>query len=293
MHLLVQSAIDGLMFGSIYAIAGLAFGLVYRLSRVFHIAFGSIGTLGAFVAVAVAGDDGGAGLAVGIVLGALAGAAVTLLIRWAVYGPMLRGGADQGATFVASLGLALLIQALVVLAFGADNRSFAVDDFVRRHALGGYSVSGLTIAAVLAGAACVTGLGVLLHRTRWGHQTRALASNPEQAQLVGIRTVPVTAAVWALAGLLSVVAFVLFGMTSNVVATSGMQLTLFAALAVIAGGVGSLGGTYATGLLIGVLDAVTASKLPGQWSTTAVFLAFILLLLVRPQGLRPTWEAAR
>jgi branched-chain amino acid transport system permease protein len=290
MHVLVQSIVDGLVFGAVYAIAGVTFGLVYETTKVFHIAFGSIGTLGTYVAVWIAGAGSGVGALVGTTLvGMLVGGAATIVVVSLVYQPLVRRGAGPGATFVASLGLSFVIEAVVVLVFGPNNRSFAVNAFVRQHDVAGYGISwydGVVVAIAIVLIGCIS---LLLNRTRAGHQVRAVASNREQAQLVGIRTGIVTLVVCGLASAVAIISFVLLAMHSSVVATGGTQLTLFAILAVIAGGVGSIAGTASVGVAIGALNGITASLLPGDsagaWSTTIVFALVLVLILARPSGL--------
>jgi branched-subunit amino acid ABC-type transport system permease component len=286
MHVLVQSIIDGLVFGAIYAIAGLTFGLIYDVTKVFHIAFGSIGTLGTYVAVALAGSNGSlAHIVSSVALGALVAGAATVAVVVLVYRPLIRRGADSGATFVSSLGLATLIEALVILGFGANDRSFSVDSFVRRHDVGGFGISNFHVVGVGLAVVVVIALILLVDHTRFGHQLRAVASSREQADLVGIRSGVVATTACALAGALSVIAFVLVGMNGAVVATGGTQLTLFAVLAVIAGGVGRFWGTAILGFALGVLSGVSGTVFPGQWSATAVFVCALVLILLRPRGL--------
>jgi branched-subunit amino acid ABC-type transport system permease component len=293
MHVLVQSIIDGLLFGAIYAIAGVTFGLIYDVTKVFHIAFGSIGTLGVYLAVALAGNDGSlARVITSVTLGALVGGAATALVVVLLYQPLVRRGADGGATFVASLGVALLIQALVVLAFGPDNRSFAVDAFVHRHEVASFGVSDFHVVTILLALILVVGLAAVVNYTRFGHQVRAIASSREQAELVGIRTDVVAASACAVSGAVSVIAVVLLGMNGAVVANGGTQLTLFAILATIAGGAGSFSGTATVGAGLGLLGGVSGAVFPGQWSTTVVFGCALVLILVRPRGFAFTAKRA-
>lgn len=275
--------IDGLLFGAIYAIAGVTFSIVYDITKVFHIAFGSICTLGVYVAVALAGEDGSIFHLVGSVLaGGMVSAAATALVVAAIYQPLVNRGADNGATFVSSLAVALLIQALVVLAFGPNNRSFPVDAFVRRHDVFGFGVSAFHVVGVALAVLVVAGLGLLLGRTTFGHQVRAIASNREQAELVGIRTKLMVPAACAIGGGFSVIAITLLGMNGAVVTTGGTQLALFAVLAAIAGGSGGIYATACVGAGLGILGGVSGALFPGEWSTTAVFAFALVLIVSRP-----------
>jgi branched-subunit amino acid ABC-type transport system permease component len=289
LHVLVQSVIDGLLFGAIYAIAGASFGLIYNVTKVFHIAFGSIGTLGVYVAVSLAGNASGFGVIAGSVfIGMLVGMLATIAVVVLIYQPLISRGANSGTTFVSSLAVALIIQALVVLLFGVDNRSFAVDNFVLRHTIAGFGISTFHVVTVVLAVLVVAGLNAFLNRTCFGQQVRALAANREQAELIGIGSGLVASAACGLAGFLSVIAFVLLGMNGAVVATGGTQLTLFAVLATIAGGSASIVGTAAVGAALGVLGGISGAAVPGEWSTTVVFVCAVAFILIRPRGVSST-----
>jgi branched-subunit amino acid ABC-type transport system permease component len=294
LHVLVQSAIDGLLFGAIYAIAGASFGLIYNVTKVFHIAFGSIGTLGVYVAVSLAGNASSFGVITSTVfVGMLVGMLTTIAVVALVYQPLTNRAANSGSTFVSSLAVALVIQAVVVLIFGADNRSFAIDSFVLRHNIGGFGISEFHVVTIALAVVVVAGLNAFINRTRFGQQIRALAANREQAELVGIRSRLVVSVACGAAGLLSVIAFVLLGMNGAVVATGGTQLTLFAVLATIAGGSGSIVGTALVGAGLGLLGGISGAAVPGEWSTTVVFVCAVVLILFRPQGISaPTAKRA-
>jgi len=286
MHLLLQSVINGLIIGSIYAIGAVTFGIIYDLTKVFHLAFGAIGMLGAYVAVSVAGTSGGVTTMIeACLLGVLATAATTIVTVTFVYDPLVRRGADSGITFVASLSLELLLSGGILLIFGPTVRTFSVAGFLVQHDIGGYEFSSFYLFVVVVLLVIAVSLSWVLTHTRTGNQIRAIASNREQAQLVGIQTRLLIAGACAVAGGLSAVAFILQGMQGNISDADGTELTLFAVLAVLAGGIGSIGGPIIVGLAIGVVGSVTVTVLPGQWSTTVIFLAATLLILTRPRGL--------
>jgi branched-chain amino acid transport system permease protein len=289
MHLLIESIIDGITTGSVFALLGVTFGLIYYLTKVFHLAFGSIGTAGTFVGVAVAAGHGSFGALIGgSVLGVALGAMLTLVIVGLVYQPLARRGANSGTTFVASLGLALLIEAGVELIFGAGDRTFSVTAFTDDHTVLGYGLSWFNGVEVALMIAVVGVLVYLLNRTRLGFQIRATASSPEQAQLLGIRAGLIVVGACGVLGGISVIAFILYGMSGSVIATSGEQLTLYAVLAALAGGVASPIRTAVAGLAIGLLNSVGAAYIPGQWAIVLVFAIAAAVILARTRGVART-----
>ncbi len=293
MHALIQAVINGCVFGGIYALAGVTFGLFYQVSKVFHIAFATLGTLGTMIAVTIAGDGGAAAIIAGLLVGVAATAVATAAVYLVIYRPLVRRGADTGTTFVASLGLSLLIEALMSLGFGSQNRSFNALGLTRQRDVAGFGVSPLHLTVVALMVVVVGMLSSALRRTRVGHQVRAMISHPEQAELVGIRTFPLSLAVCAVIGGLSVMPFALQGLNSSVVISSGLPLTLFAVLAMIAGGIGSVWGTAVAGMAIGVINGLAAAVVPGQWATSVVFVCALILIVIRPTGVVRTPATAR
>lgn len=286
MDLLINAGVHGVILGAAYGIAGVTFGLLYRISRVFHIAFYAVGVVGAIVATQIAGQAESlapilAGLAAGI---GLAGVATALIFLF-LYQPLRSQGASAGVTFIASLGLALVIEAGAAIIAGPESRAFPVADFTHQSSVRGVRVSGLLVASVAMVAAITVLAGFLLSHTKVGHQVRALMSSREQAELVGINVGLLTGLCCGLAGGASVLAFTIQGMNSSVSFGGAIPLTLFAVLAMLLGGVESIAGTAIAGMGIGVLEGVVADLVPGQWASTVVFLLAILLILYAPSGL--------
>jgi branched-chain amino acid transport system permease protein len=283
--LLGQAIIQGLIFGSIYAIAAIGFGLVYHTTGVFHIAYGSILALATFVIVTLgAGLPPIATLGVGVV-GVAVAVAASLAVYGGVYAVLERRGATAMVVFVASLGVSMAIEGAIVIVFGASVQNFNADALLQVHFVAGLGASYLGIMTVVAGAVSLAIVLWLMNQTRWGFQVQAVASNRLLAEGIGIRPWRVIVAVYALAATLSVVAGVLLGMTTSVTAGMGTNVSLLAAIAVLMGGSQSYFGAYAGGLIIGIVQAVAATVLPGEWGVTAVFGLFLVVILVRPSGL--------
>lgn len=283
--LLVQALVQGLVFGSFYAIAAIGFGLIYHTTGVFHIAYGSILALATYVVVILAtGLSAAVTLAAGVA-GAAVAVVVTLAVYLGIYAVLERRGASSMVVFVASLGVAMAIEAAILIVFGTTVQRFDAPFLLKVHFVAGVGISYLGLATILVGASILGVVLWLMNRTRWGYQVRALASNRMLAEGIGIRPRRVIVVVYAIAAVLSVVAGVLLGMTTIVVAPMGTSLTLMAAMAVLIGGSQSYLGAYIAGLALGVVQATAAMLLPGEWSVSAVFGFFLLVILVRPKGL--------
>jgi branched-chain amino acid transport system permease protein len=286
-NVVFDAVVNGLILGSAYAIAGVVFGLFYRIVKVFHYAFAAIGTAGAYLAATVAGSNSGSGTGEvigGILSGMVLAGVLTALCYVGVYRPLSRRGASSGTTFVAALALGLIIEAAQVVVTGPDNKAFNLAGFTQQSNILGMHLSGLHFMA-LALLVVVSGIcWIYMKHTRYGRQTEAIISNIEQAELVGIRSGLVTVVVCFGLGALSVLAFVIQGINSSVSIAGGVPLTLFGVLAMLCGGIASIWGTTIAGLLIGVVGGLAASLIPGQWSSVVVFVIAMAFVLIKPSS---------
>jgi len=277
---------QGLTFGCLYGLAALGFAILYHTTKVFHIAYGSIGVLGSFVAVWLySGDSTGK-----LIISVLAGAAAAFVLTFAVFaGPyrfMERRGADRLAVFVASLGVAYSIPAVLILVFGPEIRSYTIPGLLKVRDVLGLPLTSLGFITIGLSVATLGGLTLALARTRWGYQVRALASNRELSQLVGARSELTLLGVYAVGGLCCAVSASLLGMFSNITSAGGTSLALYAAVAVIAGGLQSYAGGWFLAVLLGFLQPIMSFLISSQWAPVGVFGTVLLLILIRPAGLQ-------
>jgi branched-subunit amino acid ABC-type transport system permease component len=284
-HILLQGVVQGVVYGGVYAVAALGFSLIYSVTGVFHIAYGAILTMGVYTLFAVGGGDAIGELLLGLAAGVALASLITMLVYLTIYGPLQKRGASTLELFVISLGLNLAIGALVIIIFGPDTKSFSLPSFTQLHEVLGLRISDLGFVCIAAGLAALAGIHFAARRTLFGQQVLAVSANPELARLRGVRVKMVVGSVFAVAGALSVVSGVLLGMNSSVTVESGTSLTLLASIATLLGGKGSYVGAYTGGLIVGLVSALANALIPGQWSTAAVFGTFVLIVLVRPQGL--------
>jgi branched-subunit amino acid ABC-type transport system permease component len=163
------------------------------------------------------------GLAAGMAIAGL----ITALCADFVYRPLINRGATSGTTFVSSLALGLIIEAIVVVIGGPESRSFSLAAFTEQTSYSGIRLSGLHVLAVVLSVGVAAAAGLFMRGTPIGRQTEALISNPEQAELVGIRTGALSVTLCAALGAISVLGFSLQGMNSSVSLQGGVPLTLF------------------------------------------------------------------
>ena len=280
--ILVQVIVGGLLLGAIYALFSSGLTLVWGMMNIVNFAHGDFVMLGMYVAFVVytllgAGPLLGAPLAV-LVLATLGVIVYFGLIRDIMKGPML-------AQILGTFGLALLVRYSVFWWFGANFLSLP------ENIVGGtFEIAGLRIQAsrLLAGgvALLVTfGLHLLLTRTSLGSKMLAVAEDSTAAQLMGIRPDTMQAIAWAIAAGATGLAGALIATFFYIVPTVGETLGIVAFVTVSLGGFGSVPGALMAGLLIGVIESLSAYWIGAVYKDMVVYSLFLGFLWFRPQGL--------
>ena len=209
---------------------------------------------------------------------------------WLLQRGVLNGtlGRDPLPSLVVTFGLSIVIQNLLLELFSADPRSIETGGLATRSlALGdGLAVGVLPLVVFGIALAATAALQWLFARTQLGRAFRAVSDDREIAELMGLDAHKVYALATGIAFVLIALAGVLQGMRTTVSPSDGPLLLLFAFEAVIIGGMGSFWGTFAGALLLGVTQQIGFRIDPG-WGLWAGHVMFLLVLLVRPQGLFP------
>ncbi len=280
--ILLQVIVSGLLMGAVYALFSSGLTLIWGMMNVVNFAHGDFVMLGMYVAFFTF-TLVGAGPLVSVPLAALLlaglGAVVYLgLIRHVMRGPML-------AQILSTFGLALLLRYGAFWAF-SSNFVTLPDTLVG----GTFAVGGLRIEAsrLLAGGVALLltlGIHLMLTRTMLGSRLLAVSEDRSAAMLVGIRPEPMQALAWALAGASTGIAGALIALFFYVSPTVGEALTLIAFITVSLGGFGSVPGALIAGVLIGIIQALSAFWAGAVYQDVVIYALFLALLWVRPQGL--------
>jgi branched-chain amino acid transport system permease protein len=280
--ILVQVIVGGLLLGAVYALFSAGLTLIWGMMNIVNFAHGDFVMLAMYVAFVVWKLFGGGPLAgapiAALVLATLGVVVYFGLIRSIMKGPML-------AQILGTFGLALLLRYAAFWYFGANFLSLP------ENLVGGtFDVFGIRIEAsrLLAGvvALIVTGaLHFLLTRTTLGSKMLAVSEDSSAAQLMGIRPDTMQAIAWAIAAGVTGIAGALIATFFYVVPTVGETLGLIAFVTVSLGGFGSVPGALVAGLLIGVIESLSAYWIGAVYKDIVVYALFLGFLWFRPQGL--------
>ncbi len=272
--------VTGLMSGLITGLAALAVTLVFGIARFANAATGDMMTLGAYVALSVATATGS------LVLGGVAGTAASLLVAVAFYLLVFRklAGRSSVTALLASIGVGFIIRAGLGLTYGFQQQVFPVP-LVRPWVGFGFRLLPLDLELAALAAATLVTVFLVLHATPVGRRMRAVADDPALARVSGVEPERVMLTLWAMAGAVAAVAGLMVGIKTVVQPELGWNVLLPAFTAAILGGIGSPVGAVVAGLLLGVVQELSTPFVGFTYKLAVVFLALLLVLLVRPTGL--------
>ena len=278
--------IIGLLLGGTYALMAMGLQLQYGVARIMNLANGEILIAGAFSTFwFYAGTHLSPLLALFLVVPA------AFVLNWAIYRvlilPLVRRAKSQGKlevdSILATFGLSFISVGIMLAIFGGEYLDYSylsqpIFIFGERYGLN-------RVVAILASAALCVGLYLWLHKTRAGLALRAVSVNPTAAGLVSINVVSASAFAFALGGAVTAAGGGLLSMFLTFDVSLGVVFTLKALIIVILGGVGDIRGTIVAAFILGLAETAVATLIDPGLTLAAAYVLFMVVLLVRPEGL--------
>ena len=279
---LLQVVVSGLLLGAVYALFSSGLTLIWGMMNVVNFAHGDFVMLGMYTAVTIWTALGGgpwASVPVAAILIATLGViSYFFLVRHIMKGPML-------AQILGTFGLALFLRYGALWFFSANFRSLPDNIVGHSFVLAGIRFEGSRVLAAAVGLGVTLVLHLILTRTAIGSRMLAVSEDATAAQLMGIRPQRMQALAWAMAGAATGIAGALIALFLPISPTSGETLAIVAFVTVSFGGFGSVTGALVAGLLIGVVESVSAYLIGPVYKEVIVYTLFVLVLWFRPQGL--------
>ena len=281
-----EAVLGGMLVGGMYGLIALGLNLQYGIARMMNLAYGEALMGSAFTAFWLFMLWQIDPLASMLLSVPLAFGANWLIYRWLLT-PLIRRAANQDVleadTILVTFGLLFVFQGLALVQWGGEYRGYT-------YLAVPVNVLGATLALnrlIAFGAAIALGLALywVLRATRLGGALRAIAIDPVAAQLVAIDVPRLSALAFAAGGAIMAAAGTLVSMFLSFNASIGIVYTLKALIVVIMGGVGRMLGCLLAGLILGVAESVGAWLVDPGLTLAINFALFLLVLLVRPQGL--------
>lgn len=280
----VETVIQGLLLGGLYALFAAGLSLVFGIMRLVNLAHGDLIVASAFVILIVVEATG-----LNPFLSALIAAPALFGFGYALQRVVLNRvlGADILPPLLVTFGLSVALQNGMLELFSADSRRLPAGGLENESLnFGLVTVGTLPLITLASAIAAIFLLNRLLYRTALGRAFRATSDDPVTASLMGIDPKRIFAIATGLAMVVVTLAALYLGMRSNFDPSIGPARLIYAFQAVIVGGLGSLWGTLAGGAIIGVAQTVGAQINP-EWQILAGHVAFLVVLILRPRGLFP------
>jgi len=291
-----QELVNGVATGALYSLVALGFSMVYGVLKLLNFAHGDLYMIGAFTGYFVIQWFGGPtalGIPVPLLLiimfvlaAGLVGGMGVAIERFA-YRPLR--DAPRIAPLITAIGISFFLENSVLLLFGGQTRVYNTPDFISLSSginIGPVSIDTVQIMVLVTGAALMVGLRLLVNKTGLGRQMRAVASDREAAEMIGINVNMTIAATFflgsALAGVAGVMAGLMFNQVTNLI---GFIVGLKAFTAAVVGGIGSIPGAMLGGLLIGIAESMITGYVSSTYTNLIVFGILIAVMLARPSGL--------
>ncbi|WP_442582909.1 branched-chain amino acid ABC transporter permease [Mesorhizobium sp. ASY16-5R] len=280
----LDTIVQGILLGGLYALFAAGLSLVFGIMRLVNLAHGDLIVLAAFLILLLV-----SALGLNPFVAALVAMPIMFGIGWLLQSQLFNRtlGPDILPPLLVTFGLSIVIQNALLEGFSADSRRISLGALETASLnLGPINVGVMPLLTFLSGVLVIVGLNQLFYRTSLGRAFRATSDDVVTAGLMGIKPDRIFATATGIAMVVVTIAALCLGTRANFDPTIGPARLIYAFEAVIIGGLGSLWGTLAGGVIIGVAQTLGAAVNP-EWQILAGHIAFLLVLLVRPRGLFP------
>lgn len=280
--ILLQQIANGLSVGMGYALVALGLTLIFGVLHVINFSHGETFMIGGLLTL-IATTTLGLPYLVALPLAGLGGAVLGLAINWLAVKPLLPRRDGAADVLLATFAVSILIHQAVIMLWGPTPAR--IDGVPGTFEIGPVVLTGQRLFVLGAGLALLVALEWMLRRTRFGVELRAVAQSQFAARVVGIDVDRINGVTFSIAAVVAALGGALLSPVILYSASMGQVVIIKAFVVVVIGGMGSISGAVACGLLVGLLEAVLG-LFAGEGIATAVIYSLLLAtLLIRPQGL--------
>jgi branched-chain amino acid transport system permease protein len=280
----IDTLIQGILLGGLYSLYATGLSVIFGIMRLVNLAHGDLIVLGAFLILALIAAGVPLGVACAIVVPVMF--ALGYLLQSVLLNRAL--GRNILPPLLITFGLSIIVQNGLLETFSADTRRLDVGALQSASLPigGGIAVGVMPLICLAAAIAVILLLNGIFYRTAVGRAFRATSDDVEIAQLMGINNRSIYALTMGISLAVCAVAAFFLGTRANFDPSIGPARLLYAFEAVIIGGLGSLWGTLAGGIVVGVAQTIGAHLDP-EWQILSGHVAFLIVLVIRPRGLFP------
>ena len=282
-QVMVQSLINGILLGGLYAIVGLGMSLIFGIMRMTNIAHGDFMILGTFFCMILAIQFTG-----NVLLALLVTVIIMAVLGFLIQSFIINRVIDKGSepTLLVTFGLSILIQNVLFLFFGADPRTIP-NASLRANIVNNqwFSISGTFLINFVVAVVVILAVNLIIKKTPFGRAIRATSDNVAAAELMGVNTKRIYSYTMCLTVVTASIAGLLIGQTYAFYTYTGTQWLIIAFGVVVIGGMGSILGTLIGGIVLGLAQLVGSAIFGTAYQLLAGYAVMLIILAVRPRGL--------
>jgi branched-chain amino acid transport system permease protein len=281
-----QFLVNGIITGSIYALIGLGFALIYNTTHIFHIAYAGVYIAGSYayyffyrVIHLPLFFSFLAGIIVSVVL--------NLIIEFLIYRPAYKRKSSPMISLISSIGCYICIVNLIALLFGNEVK-IIYQGVQPSYNFGNIIVTQIQIIQIVSFVFIFILYLLFMKKTNFGKFIIAFSNNPELLSSIGINIFNLRVIIFIVSGVLAGIASCLVATDIGMDPWSGMSLLLVGIVSLIVGGVGKFNTAVLGGFLIGIIQSIVVWKTSAKWQDCITFLILIIFLLFKPEGILGT-----
>jgi branched-subunit amino acid ABC-type transport system permease component len=279
MDILLQSIVNGILAGCIYALFAMGLTLIYGVLNFVNFAHGELIMWGAYFLYLFVSEPFSLPLVVAVVPAIVCTVCLGLAMDYAVFRPLRK--ADRLTLLIAAMGLSFLLRNAAQFFWGAEVRTYGLE-IVRGYRFLGVSLTAHQLLIIAVTVVCVIGVYLLFFRTSLGKSMRAVSDNLELARVVGINARRSIQAAWVVSAVLAGTGGILLALDTNLNPEMGVINLVKAFAATLIGGVGNLWGALLGGLLIGLAENLSVLVISPGYKDAVAFAIMVGILLTRP-----------
>jgi branched-chain amino acid transport system permease protein len=279
---LISALITGVLLGGIFAITALGLSLVFGVMRLVNIVHGELIVLGAYLSLELTRHAGLDPLLTILIVAPVLFAFAAPLHR-VLLEPLMAKGPEPA--LLTTFALSVIGQNLFILIWSGDTQSLQASYATASLSLGSVRIPAMYLISFAIALLLCGGVHLMLQRTGLGREIRASSEDSATAAGLGVNVTRVRLFVYGIAAACAAIGGVLVGLTFDFTPTTGLTYLLTGFAVVVLGGLGSVKGTLLGAILLGVVESVGASFFGDGYRDLIGFVAFLIVLSLRPQGL--------
>lgn len=282
--ILMQLLINSLIIGSIYALVSAGFSLIYSTNKFMHFAHGVMVTVSAYILFLlfnILKFEFWAACILTIIFAGLLG----FLSYRGLYLPLQNRKSSNVILLIASVGMLILFENIILLIFGADIKTIGYVSVSKGISVAGGIITPLQIIIILVSLILFALLWLFMNKTRLGRNMRAVSDNKELSAIIGIDYRRIADLSFIIGSMLAGVAGILIGLEQNLEPTMGLNLIIKGFTGAIIGSIASVPGSIIGSYILGIAENFGIWWLPSEYKDAISFVLLFIFLLFKPKGL--------